>query len=192
MCCLLFPLLALWGCSTPNTFPVQYIPPVEFFLGPEDVLEVTVWKNADLSGEVIIRPDGYISMPLVGDVLAADLTADKLADRIAYRLNEFMTTPNVSVQVKEVNSYFFYVLGEVTRPGKYQVKSYATVLQGVSLAGGFTPFASKNQIQVIRPNKDGIGKEQQIRIPLKYDNVVSGKGPLGDFILHPGDTIVVP
>jgi len=165
---------------------------VDFFLGPEDVLEVTVWKNADLSGEAIVRPDGYISMPLLGDILAADLTADELAERITYLLTEFMTNPNVSVQVKELNSYFFYVIGEVTSPGKYQVKSYTTVLQGIALTGGFTPFASKNQIKVIRLNKPGEGKALQIGIPFNYDEVVSGKGPLGNFILQSGDTIVVP
>ena len=192
---LLYPLflfLIFGGCSKPIDYPVRYIPPVDFFLGPEDVLEVTVWKNTDLSGEAIVRPDGYISMSLVGDVLAADLTAVELAERITYRLTEFMTNPNVSVQVKELNSYFFYVIGEVTRPGKYQVKSYTTVLQGIALTGGFTPFASKNKIKVIRLNKPGEGKGLQIGIPFNYDEVVSGKGPLGNFILQSGDTIVVP
>src|SRR5438034_7112565 len=99
----------------------------EFLLGPEDVLEIVVWRNQDLSRQVVIRPDGMISMPLIGDVHAAGVTADQLSQRLAKRLLEFKENPAVSVSVKEVNSYNVFVLGEVTRPGKYQLKSYTTV-----------------------------------------------------------------
>ena len=184
-------LLASVGCSEPTKYAVEYSPPVEFLLGPEDVLVVTVWKNQDLSREVVIRPDGLISMPLIGDVLAAGLTGDVLAKRISERLTEFMASPTVSVQVKEVNSYFIYVMGEVQKPGKYPLKSYATVMQGVSLAGGFTPFAAKNKMQVLRSVKNG--KEfGQIQIPVPYGDVVSGKPLSGNFYLRSGDVIVVP
>ncbi|MBI3355305.1 MAG: polysaccharide biosynthesis/export family protein, partial [Nitrospirae bacterium] len=118
----------------------------EFLLGPEDVLEVTVWRNQDLSRTVVVRPDGKISLPLIGDVQASGLSSAQVAARIAARLTEFKENPNVSVSIKEVNSYFIYVLGEVLKPGKYPIKSYATVLQGVSLAGGFTNFASKSKM----------------------------------------------
>ena len=94
--------------------------PEDFLLGPEDVLEVVVWRNQDLSGEVVIRPDGKVSMPLIGDVMASGLTADQLAERIAGRLKEFKENPTVSVSVKAVNSYNVYVLGEVRKPGKFQ------------------------------------------------------------------------
>src|SRR5206468_6943862 len=100
--------------------------PKDFVLGPEDVLEVMVWKNQDLSRQVVIRPDGMISMPLIGDVRANGLTAEQLADRISEKLREFKESPSVSVSVKEVNSYNVYVLGEVIKPGKYQLKSYTT------------------------------------------------------------------
>lgn len=180
------------GCATQINYPVDYTPPTEFLLGPEDVLVVTVWHNQDLTRDVVVRPDGSISLPLIGDVPAAGLTANKLAKRIAERLEEFMKPPTVSVQVKEVNSYHIYVLGEVVKPGKYPLKSYATVMQGVSLAGGFTLFASKDKMHVLRVNRNGDGEPSQVQIPVRYDEVLSGKGTRGNFFLRSGDVIVVP
>lgn len=164
----------------------------EFLLGPEDVLEVAVWRNQDLSRTVVVRPDGKISIPLIGDVQASGLSASQVAAKIAAKLTEFKEHPNVSVSVKEVNSYFIYVLGEVQRPGKYPIKSYATVLQGVSLASGFTNFASKDKMAVIRTITKESGDQHQIRIPVPYSELVSGKGEIGNFVLKSGDTIVVP
>ena len=164
----------------------------EFLLGPEDVLEITVWRNQDLSRIVVVRPDGKISLPLIGDVQASGLNSSQVAAKIAARLTEFKENPNVSVSLKEVNSYFIFVLGEVLKPGKYPLKSYATVLQGVSMAGGFTLHASKNKMQVIRTQTNEDGKENQIRIPVPYNELVSGKGEIENFILKSGDTIVVP
>lgn len=167
--------------------------PKDFLLGPEDVVEVTVWRNQDLSRTVVVRPDGMISLPLVGDVQANGLTASQVAEKISKRLSEYKENPSVSVSVKEVNSYFIYVVGEVLRPGKYPLKSYATVLQGVSLAGGFTPYASKNKMAVVRQTKDSkSGEERQLRIPTRYDDLVMGRGEMGNFRLLSGDTIVVP
>jgi polysaccharide export outer membrane protein len=180
------------GCAENIKYPVDYSPPTSFLLGPEDVLVVTVWKNQDLSREVVIRPDGMISMPLIGDIKAAGLSSDVLAKRITERLTEFMSSPTVSVQVKEVNSYFIYVMGEVLKPGKYQLKSYATVLQGVSLAGGFTPFASRNKMVVVRNIEDGGGEKRELRIPAGYSDLTNGTGPVGNFVLKSGDIIVVP
>lgn len=173
-------------------YPVTYIPPSEFLLGPEDVLVVTVWRNQDLSKEVIVRPDGKISMPLIGDIPAAGVSATVLAKRIADGLAEFMSNPTVSVQVKEVNSYYIYVLGEVTRSGKIQLKSYATVLQGISLAGGFTTFASRNKMHVIRIVANGNGEPHEVQIPVPYDDMILGKLSGGNFFLKSGDIIVVP
>ena len=169
--------------------------PSEFSLGPEDVLRVTVWKSPDLSGEVTIRPDGTITMPLIGDVQAVGLTANLLAKRIAERLTEYVSSPIVTVQVKEVNSYFIYVLGEVLKPGKYPLKSYANVMQGISLAGGFAPFARKNKIKVLRDvstGPQGHEGKHQIEIPVRYDDILSGTAVPGNFILRSGDVIVVP
>jgi polysaccharide export outer membrane protein len=164
----------------------------EFLLGPEDVLEVTVWRNPDLSRITVVRPDGMITLPLIGEVQASGLTAAQLTKQIEKRLKEFKQNPEVSVSVKEVNSYFIYVLGEVARPGKYPLKSYATVLQGISLAGGLTPFASKSKIKVIRVTSNGKDGLDHIHIPVPYDDLLSGEAEIRNFILRSGDTIVVP
>lgn len=184
------------GCAEKKVDYKVHLPePSEFFLGPEDVLKVTVWKSPDLSGEVTIRPDGTITMPLIGDVPAAGLTANVLAKRIAERLTEYISSPIVTVQVKEVNSYFIYVLGEVVKPGKYPLKSYANVMQGIALAGGFAPFASKNKIKVLRnvsTGSEGHEEKRQIEIPVRYDDVLKGTAVPGNFVLLSGDVIVVP
>lgn len=164
----------------------------DFFLGPEDVVEVNVWRNQDLSRTVVVRPDGMISLPLIGDVQASGFTSAQVGEKISKRLGEFKENPSVSVSVKEINSYVVYVVGEVVHPGKFQLKSYLTVLQGVSLAGGFTQYASKNKMAVVRSVRSGNGEEHQVRIPVRYDDLVMGKGEVGNFILLSGDTIVVP
>jgi polysaccharide export outer membrane protein len=183
------------GCATVSKEALdEAAKPVskEFLLGPEDVLEISVWRNQDLSRIVVVRPDGKISLPLIGDVQASGLNASQVASKIAAKLAEFKENPNVSVSLKEVNSYFIFVLGEVHKPGKYPLKSYVTVLQGVSMAGGFLPFASPSQMQVIRNRTGENGKESQLRIPVPYYDLVAGKGGIGNFILKSGDTIVVP
>jgi polysaccharide export outer membrane protein len=181
------------GCLGPELAPKAYEAPSGFLLGPEDELEITVWGNKDLTRVTAVRPDGLISMPLIGDVQAAGLTADALAQRIADRLKQYIaTTPAVSVSVKELNSYSVYVLGEVTKPGKYQLKSYVTVLQAISMAGGFTDYAKKNKLQVVRVTQNGDSKRQEVHIPIRYDDLVSGRGEPGNIVLHSGDTVVVP
>jgi polysaccharide biosynthesis/export protein len=183
------------GCATVSKEALdEAAKPVskEFLLGPEDVLEISVWRNQDLSRTVVVRPDGKISLPLIGDIQASGLNASQVAAKIAARLAEFKENPNVSVSLKEVNSYFIFVLGEVRNPGKYPLKSYVTVLQGVSMAGGFLPFASPSQMQVIRNRTNEKGTESQLRIPVPYNDLVAGKGGIGNFILKSGDTIVVP
>ena len=186
-------LLLVAGCFTPAVSPKAYEAPSGFLLGPEDELEITVWGNKDLTRITAVRPDGLISMPIIGDVQAAGLTADALAQRIADRLKQYLaTTPSVSVSVKELNSYSIYVLGEVTKPGKFQLKSYVTVLQAISMAGGFTDYAKKNKLQILRVTENGDHKRQEVRIPIRYDDVVAGRGEPGNIVLHSGDTVVVP
>jgi len=189
-------LLGAVGCAEKRLdYKVDLVEPSDFFLGPEDVLKVTVWKSPDLSGEVTIRPDGTITMPLIGDVPAAGLTANVLAKHIGEQLTEYMSSPIVTVQVKEVNSYFIYVLGEVVKPGKYPLKSCANVMQGISLAGGFAPFANKNKIKVLRnvsTGSEGHEEKHQIQIPVRYDDILKGTAVPGNFVLLSGDVIVVP
>ena len=189
---LLCSMLFQAGCF--GTLPLkEYDAPAGFLLGPEDELEITVWKNLELSRLTTIRPDGLISLPLIGDIQAAGLTADALAQRIAERLKQFFaTTPSVSVSVKTINSYSVFVLGEVAKPGKYQLKSYITVLQAISMAGGFTAYASKNKLQIVRVAENGDHKRQEVHIHLRYDDLVSGRGELGNVVLASGDIVVVP
>jgi len=169
-------------------------PPEEGFrLGAEDVIDVVVFRSPDLTREeIVIRPDGKVSLPLIGDVRAQGLTADELAKNITERYKEFKDNPAVSVSVKAVNSYNIFVLGEVKTPGKFPLKSYATVLQAISIAGGFTEFASENAMQVVRRIVGEDGKSQEIRIPVNYDSLLSESGAEYNFILRSGDTIVVP
>lgn len=187
---------AVMGCVEKRVdYKVQLAEPSDFILGPEDVLKVTVWKSPDLSGEVMVRPDGTITLPLIGDVPAVGLTANVLAKRISERLTEYVSSPVVTVQVKEVNSYFIYVLGEVMKPGKYPLKSYANVMQGIALGGGFAPFANRNKIKVLRNvsiGAQGHEEKHQIEIPVHYDNILKGTAVPGNFILLSGDVIVVP
>jgi polysaccharide export outer membrane protein len=165
----------------------------DFLLGPEDVLDILVWKNDELSQKgVVVTPDGKISMPLIGEVKAGGLTSNQLASQIASRLKEFKERAIVTVSIKEVNSYYVYVLGEVGKPGKYQLKSHATVLQAVAVANGFTVFAAKNKMKVLRHVQGEDGKTREIRIPARYDDLISGNGEVGDFVLKTGDVIVVP
>ena len=191
-------LASLGGCSTSSKESNEVVEEAnnsqkDFLLGPEDVLDIVVWKNDDLSQKVVVvRPDGKISMPLIGEVMASGRTANQLASQIAVRLKEYKENPTVTVSVKEVNSYYVYVLGEVTKPGKYQLKSHATVLQAVAIASGFTIYAAKNKMQVIRNVQGEDGVMREIRIPARYDDLVSGTGAIRNFALKTGDVVVVP
>lgn len=160
-----------------------------YVIGPEDVIEVSVWKNNDLSKTVTVRPDGQISLPLIGDVKASGLTPTALKDAIANKLKEYKETPIVSVIVQEINSYNIFVMGEVAHPGKYRLKSNTTLLQALSLAGGFTPYASRNKILLMRKDPRTLAVTE---IRVKYDTILSGDDPQRDVLLKPDDTIVVP
>ncbi len=186
--------VAVMGCSSisPEILKEVGHTATDFLIGPEDVLEVVVWRNPDLTREVVVRPDSMISLPLIGDVRAGGRTAEQLAGEIAEELKEYLESPMVSVIISQVNSYTFYVLGEVAQPGKHQFKSYTTVLQAIAMVGGFTQFASRNEIQVIRNAVNGQDKSREIRIPVRYDDLLSGSGEPGNFTLKSGDIIVVP
>jgi polysaccharide export outer membrane protein len=192
---LLAVLSSMTGCSeiAPEVVAEANSVQKDFLLGPEDVLEIAVWRNQDLTQkEEIIRPDGKISMPLLGEVVASGKTANQLATLITERLRVFKESPAVTVRVKEVNSYYVYVLGEVMKPGKYKLKSHATVLQSIAVAGGFTTYASKNKMQVLRTVTSEDGNSREVRIPARYSELVDGTGELGNFLLKTGDVVIVP
>ena len=161
----------------------------DYVIGPEDVLDVTVWKNTDLSKSVQVRPDGRVSLPLLGDVVAVGRTSTQLTEDISIRLRAYMENPTVSIVVKEVNSYAIYVLGEVSKPGRYPLKSKTTLLQAITLASGLTPVAARNKIVVFRFGRDG---EPLTKIKASYDDIVLRDGTNQNIELKPGDTVVVP
>ena len=161
----------------------------DYIIGPEDVLDITVWRNADLSKQVAVRPDGKISLPLIGDVVAVGKSTSQLSEAIAGKLKEFKENPQVSIIVKEVNSYAMYVLGEVAKPGKYPLKTKTTLLQAITVASGFTGTAARNKIVVFRLGKEGEG---QTKIKASYDDIVLRDGSNQNIELKPGDLIVVP
>ena len=159
---------------------------MEYRLGPEDKLRISVWDNKDLTLDLVVRPDGKISMPLIQDVIAVGLTAPQLSAEIKERLSAYIVNPEVSVIVLEVNSPKYFIIGAVHKPGTYQLRGELSVLQALALAGGFTQFASPRNIKLIR-NVDG---KQQIR-KINYYKMIEDGG-VGNYILRPADTIVVP
>jgi polysaccharide export outer membrane protein len=164
------------------------IPITDYVIGPEDMLQITVWKNESLSRAIAVRPDGKISLPLLHDVQAAGLTPMQLQEKLANALGEFMPNPEVSVSVTDVRSYRVSVLGEVQKPGVLQLKSDTTVLEAIALAGGFRDFASPGKIMIIRKNGDG----QTHKIRFNYNRVVKDNQGEGNVTLKSGDVVVVP
>ena len=156
-------------------------------IGAQDVLDIDVWKEAELTRSVPVRPDGKISLPLLNDVQAAGLTPTQLSEEITTELKKFITDPQVTVIVTEINSQRVYILGEMTRPGAYPLLPGMTVLQALSSAGGFTPFANMKKIYVLR-NEGG----KQEKFPFNYKDVVKGKNAEQNIVLKAGDQIVVP
>jgi polysaccharide export outer membrane protein len=158
----------------------------EFRIGPDDVIEVSVYQDKDLGRTVPVRPDGKISLPLIGEMPASGKTATDLQKEIAQRLKQYIADPAVTVVVKEVNSPKVSVLGEVKTPGMYKIKDHATLLDAIASAGGLTEFAKKDKIYVLRVNSDGSTR----RIQLNIDDQI--KGRRGDpFYVLPYDKIYI-
>jgi polysaccharide export outer membrane protein len=176
--------------TTPGSPVPASAPPAitDYVIGPEDLLQITVWKNESLSRELAVRPDGKISMPLLHDIQAAGLTPMQLQEKLSTALGEFMPNPEVSVTVTDVRSYRISVLGEVVKPGVLQLKSDTTVLEAIALAGGFRDFASPSKIVILRKNGDG----QTHKIPFNYNRVVKDNRAEGNVTLKSGDVVVVP
>lgn len=158
-----------------------------YLIGPEDVLDISVWKEPDVSRVVPVRPDGRISLPLINDVQAAGLSPEQLAAAVTLKLREFLNEPKVTIIVTAINSQRVFVVGEVLRAGAFPLLPGMTVLQAISSAGGFTTFADVKKIHVVRM-RDG----KQIELPFNYRDVLKGDHPEQNIRLEPGDTIVVP
>jgi polysaccharide biosynthesis/export protein len=158
-----------------------------YVIGPQDVLDISVWKEPELTRAVPVRPDGKISMPLLNDVQAAGRTPLQLAADITTGLKKFVTDPQVTVIVSIINSQRVFILGEVIRAGAYPLLPNMTVLQALSSAGGFTIYANLKKIYVLRV-EDG----KQVKHPFNYKDVLAGKAAEQNIPLKAGDTIVVP
>jgi polysaccharide biosynthesis/export protein len=157
-----------------------------YVIGPTDVLTVTVWKEPTVSGNVLVRPDGMISLALVGDVQASGLTPLQLADQISVKLKKYMQDPNVSVVVNQIHSKVVYLLGEVAKRGPVEMSPGMTLLEAIASGGGLTDFAHIKKMYILRSN----GESQQ-RIPVRYKDALKGDSN-SNIALKPGDTIVVP
>ena len=159
----------------------------DYIIGPEDVLEISVWRNPDLSREVMVRPDGRVSLPLIGDVKAVGRTTSELRDDITERLKSYKENPTVAIVVKAVNSYYFYVQGAVGQVGKLPLLSRTTLIQAISVAGGLAPDAARSRITIFRLGMDG---EAPQKFVVSYDDIILRGAE--NVELKPGDTIVVP
>lgn len=158
-----------------------------YVIGPEDVLYIHVWKEDHLSRTVPVRRDGMISLPLIDEVKAEGLTPLQLKEKLAGRFKEFMENPNITVMVMEANSFKVYITGQVRNPGVYRLRTETSLLQMISLAGGFTDWANQKKILIIRKEA---GKEK--RIIVNYKKIVKGEDSESNLILKAGDTIIVP
>jgi polysaccharide biosynthesis/export protein len=158
-----------------------------YVIGAQDVLDISVWKEPEVSRVVPVRPDGKISLPLLNDVQAAGLTPSKLAAQITESLKKFVANPQVTVIVTIINSQRIYILGEVSRAGAYPLLPGMTVLQALSSGGGFTQFANTKKIYLLRTVN---GKQE--KYPFNYKEVIAGRHSDENISLKAGDTIVVP
>jgi polysaccharide export outer membrane protein len=156
-------------------------------IGEQDVLIITVWKEPQLSGPVVVRPDGKISVPLIDEVQAAGLTPMELQNQLLERFRPFLSVPKVSVSIREVNSRKVYVIGQVSRAGTFHINNNTTVLQILTDAGGLKDYANPKKIYVMRTVN---GKP--VKFPFHYDAVLKGQHYEENITLQPGDTIVVP
>jgi polysaccharide biosynthesis/export protein len=159
-----------------------------YLLGPEDVLKVAVWKDEHLTQEMVVRPDGMISFPLIGEVVASGRTVEDIRIEITKRLTKYLPTPNVTVTVLKVQSYRIYVLGRVNKPGEYQAGHHTDVLQALSMAGGLTPYAAENDIKIIRRQN---GMEEMVFL-FRYGDARKGRDLEQNIVLQRGDVVMVP
>ena len=160
----------------------------DYIIGPDDVLAVNVWKEPEVSQTVTVRPDGKISLPLAGEIVASGLTPDQLQIAISHQLENVMSRPEVTVIVHEVKSQRVVVAGQVAKPGPYELQTAMTVLDAIAGAGGPTEYARVKRIYVLRVGADG----NATRIPFNYKQVIKGQNLSQNVRLEPHDTIVVP
>jgi len=190
---LLFLPLFLYGCHTvsnqsaDDAAVAKSASSTEYIVQPGDVLTISVWKEKDLQGDVAVRPDGGLNFPLVGDISASGKTVEELRKEIAAKLGKYVPDPVVTVIVKQSLGYQIFVIGKVNKPGAFPTARNIDVMQALSMAGGPTPFASLNNIKILR-RVNGELKS----IPFRYSDVEKGEDLSQNIMLHGGDVVVVP
>lgn len=166
-------------------------PPNAYAIGIGDVVEISVWKNPELSVTVPVRPDGRVSVPLLGDIQASGMTPRALTEDLTRRFKEFVTAPSVSVVIKEIHSRKVFVTGEVATPGAYDLQPRTKLMQVLAMAGGLTPYA-KRKVVVLRDDAGKEKDETDTRFEYDLDAIISGKRPEFNIVLQPGDTLIFP
>ena len=181
------PAAAAAASANPAPTTTEPSPDKQYVIGPGDVLGIDVWHEGDFSGQVQVRPDGKITLKLLNDVQASGLTSEQLAADLAVKLKKYLEDPHVTVAVMQVNSKKIYVVGEVGKSGSMPMTPGMTILQALAQAGGPNEFANTKKIYVMRTEN---GKK--VKYPVNYKNLIKGSSKQEDFLLMPGDTIVVP
>ncbi len=180
-------LLILCGLFSIGTASAQQLGGLEYRIGPEDVLHISVWKDEDLDREVLVRPDGGISFPLVGDIQVSGRTPLEVQDEIRSRLARYVPDAEVTVSVEKISGYTIFVLGEVNEPGQHTLGRYVDVVQALTLAGGTTPYAAESKIRVLR-RQDG----REVVYRVNFNDIKRGRNLNQNIILQSGDVVVVP
>ncbi len=173
------------GKSVKKTDTVDYTN--NYIIGPGDVLDISVWKDESMSKLVTVLPDGKISLPLIGDILAEGKTVTALRVELNKKIEKYVPEPNLSLVVAQVNSMLIYILGRVNHPGRFVLNSNINVLQALAMAGGLNPFAKKNKIVIFRKKK-----ENNTIFNFRYNDVINGKNLKQNIIMKRGDIIVIP
>jgi polysaccharide export outer membrane protein len=189
-------MAALWGCVPPSSqltdaqaaaAAVATPDQDKYLLGPEDAIEISVWKEPDLTKQLVVRPDGKITYPLIGEVQASGQTVKQLQEEISKRLEKYVTDAHVTVILLKAQNYKIYVTGKVNKPGDFMIGKPVNVMQAISMAGGLTPFASPGSIMVLR----SVGGKEEV-YPFNYKDVARGLMLEQNRTLLPGDVVVVP
>jgi polysaccharide export outer membrane protein len=163
------------------------VQPPGYVIGPEDVLSILFWREKDLSADVVVRPDGMISLPLLNDIHAAGLTTDELREKVMTEANKFVEDPNATIVVKQINSRKVFITGQVAKPGAYSLAAPMNVLQLIALAGGLLEYADRGRISVMRTEKGN-----PVAYPFNYNWAIERKNLKQIIDLKPGDTVLVP
>lgn len=180
-------LLLAFAMLLPSMAMAQQGNGLEYRIGPEDVLHISVWKEEDLDRKVLVRPDGGISFPLVGDIQVSGRTPLEVQDEIRSRLQRYVPDAEVTVSVDKISGYTVFVLGEVNKPGQFTLGRYVDVVQALTLAGGTTPYASERNMQILR-RQDG----REVTYRFDFRDIKRGKQLEQNIILQSGDVVVVP